>query len=411
MAIIGLGGFAGDHHRAARALEIAGDCRVLCACDAQPAAFQDVMAQLDLAGRGIPVYPDYLQMLERHRHELDLVTVPTPIPLHAPMHRAVLERDLACYLEKPPTLDNAELDEMLDIDSSARKQTQVGFNFIAEPERKAMKRRLLAGEFGRVKRVGFLGMAPRGTVYFGRSGWAGRLMMDGRLVLDSVMGNALAHYLHNLLFWAGEGEVLSWQRPATVRAEMYRAHAIENMDTLFARGVCENGVEVLVAATHACDGDQFLQEWIECDLARITHTAGQPYEIAWSDGRRETVTSAPGDLLQANFLYYFEYLRGEQPRPLTRLADARSFVEFYDLCYVAARRIQPVAEPHVTRSEGPAGRGGYVAIEGIRSACDAFLATGRFPSDQDLPWSSPGGMASSDDLGQLRSVVEAIAGS
>jgi len=38
---------------------------------------------------------------------------------------------------------------------------------------------------------------------------------------------------------------------------MFRAHAIENLDTLFARGVCVNGIEVLLAATHACVGEQF----------------------------------------------------------------------------------------------------------------------------------------------------------
>jgi predicted dehydrogenase len=419
IGIIGMGGFAGDHHRAVHALEKLGECRLTCACDPYPDAFSKAMEGWDFAARNIPVFTDYREMLEAHHHELDMVTIPTPIPYHAPMHRAAVELGLACYLEKPPTLDYAELNEMLVVEAGANKQTQVGFNFIIEAERHAMKQRILEGEFGEVRRVGFLGMAPRATSYFTRSNWAGRLMMDGRLVLDSVMGNALAHYLHNLLCWAGcgrprsaagEAEVLSWESVTSAQAEMYRAHAIENMDTLFARGVCVNGIEVVIAATHACEGEQILQEWIECEQATIRHTTWQPYQIEWKDGRQETIPTRPHDLLQANFQYYFDYLRGGNPRPLSRLSDTRPFVEFYNLAYVAARQITPVVGQHVARSHAPDGKGEYVAIRGIRAACDTFLATGRFPSEQALEWSQApsarGGKAGIEELERLRNVVE-----
>jgi hypothetical protein len=228
------------------------------------------------------------------------------------------------------------------------------------------------------------------------------------LGLDSVMGNALAHYLHNLLFWAGQGGVLAWEGVTSVQAEMYRAHAIENMDTLFARGVCVNGIEVWIAATHACDGAPFLQEWIECERATIRHTTGQPYQVTWKDGRQETIPTHPDELLRANFQYYFDYLRGTQPRPLTRLADTRPFVEFYDLAYVAARQIAQVSEGHTFRSPAGEGKGEYVAIRGIRDACETFLATGRFPDEQGLAWSHPGGRASIAHIERWRSVIDGI---
>lgn len=301
---------------------------------------------------------------------------------------------------------------MLAAESGAKKQTQVGFNFIIEAERHAVKQRLLRGEFGAIQRVGFLGMASRTTTYFTRSNWAGRLKMDGRLVLDSVMGNALAHYLHNLLFWAGQDDVLAWEGVTSVRAEMYRAHAIENMDTLFARGMCVNGIEVMIAATHACEGDQFNQEWIECEQATIRHTTWQPYQIEWKDGRQETIPTHPQDLLQANFQYYFGYLRGEHPRPLTRLLDTRPFVEFYNLAYIAANQITPVVGEQVMRSQAAEEKGEYVAIHGIRTACDTFLATGRFPSEQGLAWAGyplgGGGKASIDEIERLRIVVDGM---
>ena len=51
--------------------------------------------------------------------------------------------------------------------------------------------------------------------------------MEGELVLDVCMGNAVAHWVHNMLQWCGEGEVLSWADIDSVQAELYRAHAIE----------------------------------------------------------------------------------------------------------------------------------------------------------------------------------------
>jgi hypothetical protein len=153
-------------------------------------------------------------MLDAECGELEVVTVPTPIPLHAPMHRACVERGLACYLEKPPTLYHAELDEMLAVEARAARQTQVAFNFIVEDSRQALKRRILAGEFGRVLRAGSHGHWPRPTTYFTRSAWAGRLFLGGRPVLDSCIGNAMAHYVHSLLFWCGDSALLSWAEAA-----------------------------------------------------------------------------------------------------------------------------------------------------------------------------------------------------
>src|SRR5947209_8700164 len=113
VAIIGMGGFAGEHHRVFQALEREDECRLVCICDPRPDDFSEQQARLKFAARGVAVYRDYQRMLDAHSTELDMVTVPTPVPLHAPMHRAVVERGLACYLEKPPTLYYAELDEMI----------------------------------------------------------------------------------------------------------------------------------------------------------------------------------------------------------------------------------------------------------------------------------------------------------
>lgn len=407
-AIIGMGGFAGAHQRAIRTLEEEGACRLVCSCDPNPDAFAEQREAWDYAGRGVRVTTDYRRMLDEWGGELDLVTVPTPVPLHAPMHRACVERGLACYLEKPPTLDHAELAEMLAVEARAAKQTFVGFSNIVEPARQALKARLVHGEFGRVRRVTFLGTWPRSTAYFTRAPWAARLMMDDRLVLDSCLGNAMSHYLHNLLFWAGNEDVFSWADVAAVQAELYRAHAIEGTDTIFLRGECANVVELWVAATHACAGEHRHWERVECEQATLTYVTGQHYRIDRKDGASETHPLGWDDLLRENLRAYLRYLRGEAPRPVTRLIDTRPFVHCYNLAYVAARAITPVPAASIHRS--PAKDGAYVAIADIQEACEAFCANGRFPSVQGLDWGRPGGRATIDELPQLRDVVKRMRG-
>jgi len=99
----------------------------------------------------VGVFADYRPMLEACHGNLDLVVIPTPIGLHAEMHDAVTARGLPAYVEKPPTLDYAELERMIAADRRSPKASLVGFNFIIEKPRLALKERLLSGEFGIVR--------------------------------------------------------------------------------------------------------------------------------------------------------------------------------------------------------------------------------------------------------------------
>lgn len=82
------------------------------------------------------------------------------------MHAAATALGLPVYLEKPPTLDHTELEQMIVADARARKSSLVGFNFIIEKPRLALKQRLLAGEFGAVQGATLNALWPRPASYF-----------------------------------------------------------------------------------------------------------------------------------------------------------------------------------------------------------------------------------------------------
>jgi predicted dehydrogenase len=402
VAIAGLGGFARAHHEALSILKEEGVAELIATCD--PRATPEVGTEIET--QGVAFYPDFIEMLDASRDELDFVTVPTPIPLHAPMHRASVERGLGVYLEKPPTLDWQELESMIEVDKTAPFATQVGFNFIVETPRQQLKARLLAGEFGALRLVGFLGCWPRSTSYFQRAGWAGKLQVGGKLILDSCVGNAMAHYVHNVLFWCGTGGVLSWGEVSEIEAELYRAHAIGSFDTVFARGNA-GGTEIHIGATHAASDTQWQQEWLECEKANIRAIASGAYRIEWHDGHLETTESnVPGQLLARNIAHYTRYLTGQELRPLTTLADSRPFVQFNDLLFIAAKKIVDVPTKYVNRKITSADE--LVAISQIEDHLQRFGLNGLLPSECGIPWAQPGGTAVASDISMLQAVIDSM---
>lgn len=408
IGIVGLGGFAGSHHQAIARLEERGHARLVCTCDPRREFFVTEQQMLRFPARGVQVFQDYRAMLDACHRELDMVVIPTPIQLHAAMHAAASACGIPAYLEKPPTLDIAELDRMIAADERARKLSHVGFNFIIEKSRLSLKERLLAGEFGAIRGATLSASWPRPASYFARNNWAGRLLLDDHLVLDSCFGNAMAHFVHNLLFWTGGPELFSWAQIAAVRAELYRAHAIEGADTFFVETDTSSGVTMRFALTHACSGPSSHCEIVLCDKATLRYSVGGSIEIRWTDGRLERSPIDPFDPLLENHLDYFRYLRGEKSRPATTLADSRPFVALNDLAYVSSGHIAPIPAGQVCGVRDEKEQKDYLQVTDMAAAQENFLARGVWPGPNG--WGrGPGDVVTPADLSRLQAVVRTMA--
>lgn len=409
IGIIGMGGFAGSHHQAIARLEERGHAKLVCTCDPNPATFTAEHHSWRLASRGVEVFQDYRAMLDACHRRLDVVVIPTPIQLHAEMHAAATALGLPAYVEKPPTLDHAALQRMIAADARARKASLVGFNFILEKCRLSLKERLLSGEFGAIRGATLSALWPRPAGYFARNGWAGRLLVDGHLVLDSCFGNAMAHFVHNLLFWTGRPDLFSWAQVAAVRAELYRAHAIEGADTFFVETDTSDGITLRFAMSHACAGASAHCEMVLCDKATLRYVVGHQIEVRWNDGRVEKLTMDPFDPLQENYLEYFRYLHGEVQRPATTLADCRPFVALNDLAYVSSGHIAPVPPAFISPQRDEKEQKDYLQVSGMTTAHENFLVHGLWPSANG--WNRPPGeVVTLVDLHRFEATVRAMAG-
>jgi predicted dehydrogenase len=409
IGIIGMGGFAGSHHNAVAKLEERGHAKLLCTCDPHANTFIGEQQAWRFAARGVSVFNDYRPMLDACARDLDLLVVPTPIQLHAEMHAAASALGLPTYLEKPPTLDHAELERMIVADQRARKSSLVGFNFIIEKQRLALKERLLAGEFGTLSGTALSALWPRPASYFQRNNWAGRLIIDGRPVLDSCFGNAMAHFVHNMLFWAGETELYSWARLTAVSAELYRAHQIEGADTFFVEADTAASVNMRFALSHACAGPAVHNETIICDKAILHYAVGKQIEIRWRDGRVERSTPDAFDPLEENHLDYYRYLRGESSRPATTLTDSRPFVALNDLAHISSGRISPIPAAFVTGQRDEKEQKDYLNVAGMNTAVENFLTQGAWPGANG--WGRERGEVTTlADLPRFEATVRAMAG-
>ena len=405
-----MGGFAGSHHHAIARLEERGHARLICTCDPHAPKFSAEQQNWRLAARNVKVFDDYRPMLEQCHRDLDMVVIPTPIQLHAEMHAAATSYGLPAYVEKPPTLDYLELEKMIAADARARKASHVGFNFIIEKLRLSLKERLLAGEFGAIHGATLTALWPRPASYFTRNDWAGRLLgPDGRVVLDSCFGNAMAHFVHNLLFWTGGPELFSWAQIAAVRAELYRAHAIEGADTFFVETDTSTGVTMRFALSHACAGASTHCEMVLCDKAAVRYAVGGSIEIRWNDGRVDKSQLEPFDPLLENHLEFFRYLRGENSRPATTLSDARPFVALNDLAHISSQTITPLASAQVCGVRDEKEQKDYFQVASMATAHENFLGRGVWPSA--CGWGrAPGEVVTPVDLPRFHDVVRTMAG-
>ena len=408
IGIIGMGGFAAAHHHAIARLEDRGLARLICTCDPRLDLFAGEQVAWRLATRGVQVFPDYRAMLDTCHRELDVVVIPTPIQLHAEMHAAATAYGLPVYLEKPPTLDYAELERMIAADHRARKSSFVGFNFIIEKHRLSLKERLLAGEFGAIRGATLSALWPRPASFFTRNDWSGRLLVGDKIVLDSCFGNAMAHFVHNLLFWTGGPELFSWAEIAAVRAELYLAHVIEGADTFLVEADTTAGITMRVAMSNACAGPSSHCEIVLCDKATLRYTVGGNIEIRWNDGRMETFQLEAFDSLIENHRHYFSYLRGEVPRPATTLAESRPLVTLNDLAYISSGRITPIPRDRIRDVRDEKEQKDYLSVTDMESVHRNFLTRGVWPGI-DVWGREPGEVVTPADLPRLRQVVQAMA--
>jgi predicted dehydrogenase len=254
--------------------------------------------------------------------EFEVVVNPTPIHLHADITKQCLAAGFPVWMEKPPVATVQELDDLNVASMDAELPVAVCFNSLFSFRAQQLKVELLAGTYGKIKRVKSLGAWVRTDAYFGRNNWAGALKRGDHWILDGDINNPLAHVVCNGLFFAGAQQA-TLANPLSVEAELYRANQIESEDTSAVRIQTAEGIEVLSWLTLACQDESDPVTVIETEQASIKLINLEKVEITWHDGRVEF-----RDSYKENRIEMIEHLcrslRGDEPL-IGELANLRPF--------------------------------------------------------------------------------------
>ncbi len=245
--LAGTGGFAGLYVEELLHAGRAQQFQLVGAVD--PYADQNPYGR-QLMDMGIPVYDTVEEFYRAQRAELAFIV--TPICLHAHQVEYCMEHGSDVLCEKPICASMQEAQAMMASRDRTGRKLGIGFQWSFSEGILKLKKDIMAGVYGKIRRIRTIVYFPRNLDYYHRgTGWAGKRRLEtGEWLLDSVASNAAAHYLHNMLFLTGE----RMDRSAEVReieAEVYRANPIEMFDTCALRLQTGKGEELLFYATHA----------------------------------------------------------------------------------------------------------------------------------------------------------------
>lgn len=140
LLLVGLGSIGKRHAEVLRGL----GCENL-ACADPSAASREQFAQIV---PGAPVYADFEEALKKFRPAA--VFVLTPTKLHIPMAKRAVEAGCHVFIEKPLSYTAAGADELQALAEARGRKVMVGFCFRYHDALLAAKRRLEAGEIGRL---------------------------------------------------------------------------------------------------------------------------------------------------------------------------------------------------------------------------------------------------------------------
>lgn len=198
---------------------------------------------------GIPVYDTLEEFYKENTADLCCIAVPTY--LHEPMSRYAVEHGSHVLVEKPAAPTEEKVLSMMRAEEETGKFIAIGFQWSYSAAVQNLKKDILAGLLGKPVELKTFISWPRNKAYFTRgTGWAGKISLNGELLLDSIASNACGHYVHNMLFVLG-ASMEEAAEAVSVEGDCLRANAIENFDTCALRFRTADGTPLLMVASHA----------------------------------------------------------------------------------------------------------------------------------------------------------------
>ncbi|WP_030158166.1 Gfo/Idh/MocA family protein [Glycomyces sp. NRRL B-16210] len=363
IALVGANGYGLHHRRNLEPRRRSGEIAFVGLCDTAEIYEDDT---IPLAG--LPVYDDYLTMLDET--DPHVVVIATPPPTHLPIASAAMRNGSDVYLEKPPVANLEEYAALYSTMVETGRNVQVGFQALGSHAFNALRDAVEAGRLGEITSVGVAGSWRRPDAYYRRSPWAGKREVDGTLVADGALANPFAHASQQAIALAGD-----WPLAGPIELERLRCReSIEVDDTAVWRATNKNGVRITVAVTVCGDrkleGDIYVrgtegEAWLEYTTDRLI-----------LPGETEAKQYGRTDLL--------DNLLAHRQRGIGLISGLRRSKTFTGVLERVLNDPVPrlVGEEHLERAEDDT----VTILKGADRAVEEAAKGGRLFSELDLPW-------------------------
>jgi len=382
--VVGIGGFGAVWVRSLKTLEERGIARLAAAAERNREGCREQIAALEAEGRR--TYDSLPAMLAHEGGNIDIVGIAAGVPAHEPLAVQAMEAGYHVHVEKPVAATIQEVARLQQVSQQTGQRCSVGYQFIYSPTMQWLRGKLYSGQLGAVQEMRSIISWPRAARYYARNGWAGRVRVDGRWVLDGPATNATAHHLMNMLYLAmytGERQdVIS-----TVQAELYRAKPIESYDTSCIRVTMASGAKLVNVTSHAVSESIEPTMDIICAGGAVSWTATDNTAIIhYADGREERfVDPDVEDNHVRPFAQVARVLNGEDAAPLCGLTEASLQVLVINLAFESSAGIWDIPADWVDGRIADDGSE-LVVVKEMEDALRRVQASGRLFSELDLPW-------------------------
>ena len=242
----------------------------------------------EIKQKNIPIFNSMMDFYSENR--CDLAIISTPIQLHTEQTIYALKNGSNVLCEKPLSSNIKDIQKIIQIRNRQNKFVAVGFNWSFTNPIQQLKKDMMSGKFGKVRRLKSIVLWPRSKDYYSRSNWAGKMYhTNGEPIFDSIANNAAAHFLHNLFYLTGDS-VNTSAKLKHITPELYRANSIETFDTCAIKSLTSNNITMYFYASHAVEVELNPMFEIECENATITYNANKndsSIQVIYKNGRSE----------------------------------------------------------------------------------------------------------------------------
>jgi len=216
----------------------------------------------------------------------DLAVISSPIAFHQEQSCLALLAGMNVLCEKPISATVQEVQRMIEARELSGRFLEIGYQWSFSPAIRQLKADILSGVFGAPRLFKTHVAWPRGTAYYRRNDWSGRIANNaGKPIYDSPVNNATAHYLHNMLFLGG-GSMEGAAHPLFLEAECYRGNEIENFDTACCRIATDEVPEILFFTSHCVERNVGPFFELRFEHGTVRYSAGGGIEAVLEAGRR-----------------------------------------------------------------------------------------------------------------------------